>query len=108
MKVPIPHQNQPPPQDEYKGFDWNHIERYQKPHQDLLKTPSFIWDHGWWLQQRFGEKTIVFLCKYCHLHKIKITLYKTGKAITFAAGHFVKDMDGHRVDFYSFIDYTMF
>ena len=29
-------------QDEYKGVDWDHVDQYQRPYQDLLRTPSFI------------------------------------------------------------------
>jgi len=27
---------------EYKGLNWDRIERYQQPYRDLLRTPSFI------------------------------------------------------------------
>jgi hypothetical protein len=97
-----------PIQDEYEGVDWDRVDRYQWPHRDLLRTPSFIWDHGWRLQQRFGDKTTVFLCKYCHLHKIKVTLYKTSRAIISTAGYFAKDINGHQVDSHGPIDYTVF
>ena len=31
-----------PPQDEYKGLNWDCVKRYQQLYQDLLRTPSFI------------------------------------------------------------------
>jgi hypothetical protein len=36
-----------------------------------------------------------------------VTLYETGRATTSAAGHLTKDIDGHRVDSHSPIDYTI-
>ena len=41
------------------------------------------------------KKITVFLYKYCHLYKIKVTLYKTGRATTFTAGYFAKDINSH-------------
>ena len=41
------------------------------------------------------KKQLFFLYKYCHLHKIKVTLYKTGKTIIFTAGHFAKYINSY-------------
>ena len=29
-------------QDKYKGVNWDCVNQYQRPHQDLLRTPNFI------------------------------------------------------------------
>ena len=61
--------------DDYTGLDWNKVLRYQRPHSSLKRAPSYIWDHGWRLQQRYGAKSTVWLCKHCYKHDIKVTLY---------------------------------
>jgi len=35
-----------PLQDKYEGVNWDRLDRYQWPYQDLLRTPSFIWDYS--------------------------------------------------------------
>jgi len=36
-----------------------------------------------------------------------MTLYKIDRTTIFTAGHFIKDIDGYQVDFYSPINYIM-
>ena len=83
--------------DDYTGLDWNKVLRYQRTHSSLKRAPSYIWDHGWRLQQRYGAKSTVWLCKHCYKHDIKVTLYKTGKATSSAKTHLTKDIEGYQI-----------
>ena len=53
------------------------------------------------------KRLFFFIYKYYYLYKIKVTLYKTGRATTSIAGYITKNINGYQVNFYGFINCTI-
>ena len=85
--------------DEYKGFDWARFPSLQKPSRSNNR-PSWIWKYGYRCQKRASE-TIMFVCKYCHKHKIFCRIrpagvYDVTKATSAVAIHLASLTAGYR------------
>lgn len=58
------------PQRHYKGIDWNRVPAGYGPCPDGLGTStSFIWRHGWRVQERNKARSYHFLCHTCFRQK---------------------------------------
>lgn len=58
------------PQRHYKGVDWNRVPAGYGPCPDGLGTStSFIWRHGWRVQERNKARSYHFLCHICFRQK---------------------------------------
>src|SRR2546430_2107683 len=77
--------------DNYDGINWKRLPDLQKPHHSLKRTPSYIYKYGYRCQSRVKFDQIIFICKYCHIHKIidygGPGRYDITKANTAAATH---------------------
>ena len=88
--------------DNYDGIDWKRLPDLQKPHHSLKRTPSFIYKYGYRCQNRVKLEQIIFICKYCHQHKIIDCggpgRYDISNANTAAQTHLAKNTPGHGYD----------
>ena len=88
--------------DNYDGIDWKRLPDLQKPHHSLKRTPSFIYKYGYRCQSRVKLEQIIFICKYCHQHKILDCggpgRYDISNANTAAQTHLAKNTPGHGYD----------
>jgi hypothetical protein len=89
-------------EDNYDGIDWKRLPNLQKPHHSLKRTPSFIYKYGYRCQSRIKLEQIIFICKYCHQHKILDYggpgRYDISNANTAAQTHLAKNTPGHGYD----------
>ena len=88
--------------DNYDGIDWKRLPDLQKPHHSSKRTPSWIFKYGYRCQSRVNMNQIVFICKYCHTHKIidcgGAGQYDITRATSAAAGHLKANTRGHGYD----------
>lgn len=88
--------------DRYNGINWKRLPNLMKPHHSLLRTPSWIYKYRYRLQSRVNNKQIIFICKYCHIHRIIDCggqgRYDITRATSAAAAHLRQNKKGHGVD----------
>jgi len=87
--------------DDYEGIDWSRLPEFQKPFKDLRRVNSFIWQHGYRIQERTasktGEKKVYWECKYCHQHRIPKGRFESRKSTSGAVRHLAINKPGHRL-----------
>ena len=80
-------------EDNYDGIDWNRLPNLQKPSQTSKRKASWIYKYGYRCQNRKNPDLIIWVCRYCHQHKI------TGRDVTnatsAAANHLKQRIRGH-------------
>ncbi|OCK89530.1 uncharacterized protein K441DRAFT_584126, partial [Cenococcum geophilum 1.58] len=86
----------------YDGINWKRLPDLMKPYYSLLRTPSWIYKYGYWLQSRVNDKQIIFICKYCHIYKIIDCggqgRYNITRVTSAAAAHLRQNKKGYGVD----------
>lgn len=85
--------------DNYEGIDWSRLPESQKPFKSLRRINSFIWQHGYRIQERIasktGEKKVYWECKYCHDHRISKGRFESTQSTSGAVRHLAIDKPGH-------------
>ena len=84
--------------DIYQGLSWNRVPRLEKRQKDHQRgAPSWIYQYGWPLYDR-GKQRNVWLCTYCHQHRIPGGIYDVSTSTSSAASHLRQLIRGHRVN----------
>jgi hypothetical protein len=84
-------------QDEYDGIDWSRLQQYMKPLATARRATSWIYQHGYCVVERNDPNKIVFICKYCHLHRQPGGRLDVSQATTSAATHLGLRRSGHNL-----------
>ncbi len=83
-------------EDNYDGIDWNRLPNLQKPSQTSKRKASWIYKYGYRCQNRKNPDLIIWVCRYCHQHKITGRgQYNVTNATSAAANHLKQRSRGH-------------
>ena len=86
----------------YDGIKWDRLPDLTKPHHDSMWKVSWIYKYGYCCQSTKIPGQIIFICKYCHIHKIIDSRgegrYDITRATTAASAHLKKLTPGHGYD----------
>ena len=88
----------------YSGINWDQLKAFQMLYLELKRTLSFIWKHGYHLQNR-RTKRIYFKCIYCYKHSISGGRFNITNVIIAAKRHLKKNKVGHGYNKYGKIDF---
>lgn len=86
-----------PDESSYEGLDWDRVPDLMKPLTVSKRNTSWIYRYGYRCVRRSDPKIPVFVCKYCHRHKIPHGQY-VAVSTTSAACHLKQSIAGHGYD----------
>jgi hypothetical protein len=84
-------------QDKYDGINWSRLQQYIKPLATARRATSWIYQHGYRVAERNNPNKIIFICKYCHLHRQPGGKLNVSHATTSAATHLGLRRRGHNL-----------
>lgn len=79
---------------DYEGIDWDRLPDLVKPLTQSKRESSWIYRYGYRCALRRDPKTIIFICKYWHQHKLLGGRY-LGTATSSASQHLGRLVPGH-------------
>lgn len=81
----------------YDGIEWEHLPGLIKPLTIPKRKPSWIYEYGYRCVLLKDPSQIIFICKYCHIHKLSSGRF-SGQSTSAAALHLKQRIPGHGVD----------
>jgi hypothetical protein len=82
-------------EDNFDDIDWICLSGYIKPLTLSQATRSWVYRHGWCVTLLKDPDRIFFVCRYCHKHRHKGSVYEATRSPTSAARHLEERKHGH-------------